>query len=735
MKKLFTRQHLTKGVAAFFLFLSVSSGVFLSAPREAHAWITFAGIANQGGQVVQDTVDAVGNVIGGIALSAILSPIAVVSFVVLSLASFFLWLAGLVFNLSVGILVFQFGTYLGNSTGMLAAWGILRDFGNMLLLFGFVYMGIQTILQIGHFNVGRSLSRLIIFAVLLNFSLFVAEAVIDTSNVLASSVYQHASQNQCASSEISCIADSGIASLILQQAGVLGIINNSRTASVNSAVDGLVDYVSNPVGETLKLLGLSVLVTAAAVVLFAGAFLLISRAIHLAFLMVTSPIGFAGMAVPWLEKMANDWWSSLIKQAMFAPVFLILIFVGLKLLEGLGAIGGNGSIGEAMSFGSPQATGAILLFVLVIGFMIGAMLVAKQFGIYGADAVTKWGTGVVGRVAGASTLGVAGWTARRTLGSASMAASRSLRTGRLAGLGQMAVVGRMLTGVADAGAKASYDGRAGLKSVGPLDLGSASDAAKKGRKGEIDAIKKSYEEHRESVAKEDETKYKLAKEEYKNLEEKLGTTAAEALVASYKAQLATGATPQQAAKNVGGSTPDEKAFLKYKATMDDTTAGKVEGEKDAKEKFDKSVTELQNIGARLDQIVTRMNTLNNQKNALVASGVSPNDPQLARVNGEIKALWSEHDQKQGEFGNEYGKYNNLKTEIQKLRTVIQKEQTQYRKNVQETARPNVAGLSAVDRRALREAALGMKKHETEFKPTKLDDALNKALKKRLGLPT
>lgn len=360
-------------------------------------------------QAVQATGDAVARGVTHVGLLVILLPVAVISFVILAFASMLLWLAGVLFNWSLGYLVYNFGVFFGNSTGLLLAWSILRDFGNIVLLFGFVYMGIQTILNIGHFNVGKTLSRLVIFAVLLNFSLFIAEGIVDVSNALAVTVYNQTSS--CDVTDFSCLVNNGLANEILERASLfsaLGVGGINRSSGSSAGADATAEtlqsqnedgsnYLTNPVGETLKFLGLALLVSTAAIVLFAGALLLISRAIHLTFLMVVSPIGFAGMAVPWLEKMASDWWNTLIKQAMFAPVFILLLFVSLKILDGLDSLAGSGGgIASAIQAGGGAIdTGPILFFALVIGFLIGALLVSKNFGIYAADTITKGALGMI----------------------------------------------------------------------------------------------------------------------------------------------------------------------------------------------------------------------------------------------------------------------------------------------------------------------------------------------------
>ncbi len=351
--------------------------------------------AEDEGNPLKQVGDAIVGGVTHVGLVVFLAPVAAISFVILAFTSFLLTLAGILFNWSLTYLVFNFGVYFGNSTGLLLAWGILRDFGNIILLFGFVYMGIQTILNINHFDVGKTLSRLVIFAVLLNFSLFISEAIIDVTNGLTSALYSQMSN--CVITDTNCMINNGVSTEIFDRAGIMSALGfGTQSGPEQTGSGGGSNYFANPIGETLKFLGLSILITTAFVVLIAGVFLLLSRAIHLTFLMVVSPIGFAGMAVPWLEKMAQEWWDSLIKQAMFAPVFLLLLFVSLKLLDGLdGLAGDNGGIASAIQSPDVINTGPILFFALVIGFMIGSILVAKKFGIYGAEVITKTAVGVI----------------------------------------------------------------------------------------------------------------------------------------------------------------------------------------------------------------------------------------------------------------------------------------------------------------------------------------------------
>lgn len=320
--------------------------------------------------------DVPANILGNV----VLSPIIGLSYVVLTLAGFFLGIVAWLFNGAVAYLVFDFGTFFGNSEGLLVGWGVLRDIGNILLLFGFVSIGIQTILNVGHFSVGKALPRLIIFAVLLNFSLFVSQAIIDGANALAAAMYADVRAGDCSTplGDIGCDENQGIASNILDIAGIAGITGNL------SMLGKLADVFADPVAKIVGFLGLAFFVTVTCVVLLAGALLLISRAIVLALLMITSPIGFAGMAIPQLNDFASMWWRSLLNNAIFAPAYLLLILISLKIMAATASIaGGKPNLLDAVT-GQGGATG-ILIFALLIGFMIASLIAAKKFSIAGAE--------------------------------------------------------------------------------------------------------------------------------------------------------------------------------------------------------------------------------------------------------------------------------------------------------------------------------------------------------------
>ncbi len=406
----------------------------------------------------------------------------------LSLSTFFLGIVGLLFNWTIYITVFQFGNLIGNNPGMLAAWGVLRDVGNILLLFGFIFMGVSTILNLpgSEFTARRALPTLIIFAILMNFSLFAAEVIIDTSNALGSTFYRQAGTGLCTSDAVTdllrCATEYGVAGAVMQLSGITSIFSFDGGAHFLAA---------NDMGYAIALIGLTIFAFTLAFVLLAAVFMLATRAVTLAFLMAVSPIGFAGMAVPFLHKFAKMWWEQLLKQAFFAPIYLLLVLVSVKFMDGVRTALGdsNQTLLAAFSGGGVSNLSMVVLFVLLVGFLLAATQSAKDMSAIGSSTATKF--------AGAATFGTIGFVSRRTVGAAASHASRAIRSSPIG----TTEFGRSLAGVADKGARASFDFRttAGGKALAGRtgDLGKPSKAASHGMHG----IEEKAEKERVDYAK------------------------------------------------------------------------------------------------------------------------------------------------------------------------------------------------------------------------------------------
>lgn len=396
--------------------------------------------------------------------------------------SLFAWLVGvavLTLDYAVYYTVFKMGDYVHNLTAIGVAWSILRDVGNIMLIFGFLAIGISVILNTERLGYGtKMLPMLLVAAVFLNFSLFFSQAIIDVGNLFASQFYTQINGGtpptaaSLSGSSIANAGNTGISAKIMSQLGLQAIYGNAINPVEGQKLlrPGAPWYIG--------FLGILLFIITA-FVLFSLAFILIARFVALIYLIILSPIGFAGLAIPQLAGKAQQWWSTLFQQTITAPVLLLLLYVALtvitdcKFLRGFGASGsGNCSAnpnavtgflqgGSLAEFGS-----YILSFLVAMGLLIAVTIAAKGLSAFGAGAAMKG--------AGALSFGATAWAGRATGGWAAYRGAKYLRGTRF---GRLPLLGTGVVKGLEKVSGASFDirGTSALKNIpgGGVDAGTA----------------------------------------------------------------------------------------------------------------------------------------------------------------------------------------------------------------------------------------------------------------------
>lgn len=402
---------------------------------------------------------------------------------IMTLFAWLLGVAAITLDISVYYTVVKMGNYINELSAIGIAWKVLRDFGNIVLIFGFLAIGITTILNTTVYGWSRkALPMLLLAAVFLNFSLFISQAVIDTGNLFATQFYTQINGGQPAGDKGFSVKEEGISNKIMGQVGLqtiytAGNVNTDVFKASNSWVIGFMGII---------------LFIVAAFVMFALAFILISRFVYLIYLIILSPLGFAGLAVPKLEGAAKKWWNDLFTQAATAPILLLLLYLALNVITDDGFLRGFG-VGTSPDgwVGWIQRTsgtdnlagfaGLLLSFLVSMGLLLFVVIASKKLSAFGGDWATK--------TAGKLSFGATAWAGRSSFGWGSQRTSELLRKTRFA---RVPVLGRAVIGGLDKASKATYDAR-GVKAFGGLSalkMGELGKPAEGGyRKWEEDKVK------------------------------------------------------------------------------------------------------------------------------------------------------------------------------------------------------------------------------------------------------
>lgn len=389
---------------------------------------------------------------------------------VVTIFSWFSMLANQIFNITVNTSVRTFDK-IGNSDGVKVAWGTVRDLVNISLIFVLLYVAIGTILNLSSVNGKHLLKNVIIAALLVNFSMFFTGIVIDASNVVANSLYNLAGQGL----PLGINGAPDVISPLTQaaEAGYKARLSTAADEAVwanSSSVTGTADKYTILLQIIVAAMGTIILMLITTTVLLAGAILFFIRSIVLVFVIVSAPVAFLAFAVggPTMGKLSGKWKNGLVSQVIFAPAFMLMIYLTGQVVTAGTA---SGLIGDT------TFAGGIAVFALINGMMLGALVVAKELGVAGAGVANKalGGLKKAGMVAaGGATLGAAGFAARNTLGrlSRGVADSEKLKeAGKQRGLGGF--LARTTLRASSGVAGSSFDARAGVigKTTGLNQLG------------------------------------------------------------------------------------------------------------------------------------------------------------------------------------------------------------------------------------------------------------------------
>lgn len=339
-----------------------------------------------------------------------------------------LYMAGIILN---GAVNYSLDGKIFNPDIISNGWTITRDFANMFFIFVLLYIAIATILQLSGYGMKDLLVKIIIIALLVNFSLLICHVIIDASNILAFEFYNNMTTK----------ADVVTTTLFGENArNISGVFmagfNPQKLLSTKSFGEWTINggTFTAVISVLLMFLIGSIMNIVGAFVLFAGAVLFVIRVAVLWLIMLLAPLAFLAMVLPATKQYASEWWNKLFKQAFFAPAFLFLFYLVSKLIAGDERRGIPGIIRTMFDSLSQKTAGLngldafmgsiitiFIFFTVMAVLMIACLIVAQKMGAYGAGTMMKWGQsargwaqGYAGRVAGRTAIArPARWLAER----------------------------------------------------------------------------------------------------------------------------------------------------------------------------------------------------------------------------------------------------------------------------------------------------------------------------------
>ena len=283
-------------------------------------------------------------------------------------------------NSLIGWILWAFSpaTYGGFSTNtaVLSVWKSMRNLVNLFLALGLVFIALATILGIKKYSWQQTLWKLVVVALLVNFSLVMAGMILDVSHFFAYSFLT------LAKGDNQIIAESLIKSFEtekLDEDAIYSIPGIDTTTPTSTKGWGL--SWGGALTVILVLLIIIVFTFLSLLSVFAA---MLVRSFFIVALLCLSPIAFASWIFPDTEKYWKMWWQQFIKWCTYPVIFALMFWIGISVIIDI-------EPGKGVGAGVMASILRILLFSM---FLVGGLIFSIQGGGATAQFVMKQGSKV-----------------------------------------------------------------------------------------------------------------------------------------------------------------------------------------------------------------------------------------------------------------------------------------------------------------------------------------------------
>jgi len=267
------------------------------------------------------------------------------------------------------------------------AWIQLRNLGNMLIVLGFIVVGVATALRIREYEAKKLMFPLVAVALLINFSGLLCGMIIDAANLLTSG--------------------------LVNSGSVAGMPQNILSKIYEQAVKRIIDSDTNVVTFLSQCASFAFIFAGIAITFLYMAAIFLARYAVLIMLYILSPLAFAFWVFPASKKLWSEWWSNFVKWAFVGIYGTFGLWMATVMLhKDISGING-GTTGSEIDFLELLIKTIIILMFLFVAFNMsmkvsGAAVTALgglALGTLGL-AAKGLGTGlkVAGNLSGASRL-------------------------------------------------------------------------------------------------------------------------------------------------------------------------------------------------------------------------------------------------------------------------------------------------------------------------------------------
>lgn len=331
--------------------------------------------------------------VGSVTSDVVLGPIGAAVMSVLAIIAYLLTaVIGLLITVVVALLiqVAQFGNIINVPTVTLG-WVIIRDLCNMFFILILLIIAFATILRQENFSAKKILPKLLLMAILINFSKMIFGLLIDVSQIIMLTF-------------VNAFAAGGGWFIEAFQ------VNKWYSLNLKASGDFAVTTWSTSIAIIAGVLAAIITLIIVSVMLA----VLVARIVMLWIYTIFSPLVFLGFAFPPLQKYTGKIWEDFAKQLVVGPVLAFFIWLALTTASSSSKLMGTAldpSQEVCAGIGAFFCQGNLQTFIIVIGLLMGGLMVAQQMG-GAAGAIAGKGLDWAKKVAAAPGK-LAGWYGKK----------------------------------------------------------------------------------------------------------------------------------------------------------------------------------------------------------------------------------------------------------------------------------------------------------------------------------
>lgn len=263
-----------------------------------------------------------------------------------------------------------------NSSSNRSGWNLIKNLCNTVLIIILLFIAFGTILRVESYNYKYLLVKLIVVALLVNFSGVIAGIVLDFSHIIMgvfsdqiTNIGQRIQENSKILQEFTSTADLGEIDTVTQSLGD----NITRTISrvnVNLILASVLMFI----------LGITVL----AVALF-----LIVRTVSLWLLFTLSPLALALYVLPNTRVASLKWWDAFLRYAFAGPLLFFFLYLTIFISGNLN-IPTEQTMGGSDTFIIFSNSGSFLDYLFLVVLLWASIFLSRSLSIAGATQVVGY---------------------------------------------------------------------------------------------------------------------------------------------------------------------------------------------------------------------------------------------------------------------------------------------------------------------------------------------------------